>query len=90
SFVALQFAISVLVAACGLVALRRRGRALLPILAPVATVAIMTIVGYGSFRFRAGVDAVMPILVGVGAVAVWDRWRSRTRAASGIVVATSR
>ncbi len=90
SLIAVQFAVSAVVGAYGLLALRRRGRAVLPILAPVATVVIMTVVGYGSFRFRAAVDAVIPIVVAVGSVAAWDRWTSRTGAPSGNVVATSR
>jgi hypothetical protein len=70
----------------GLVILRRRHQSILPLVAPVATVAVMTVVGYGTFRFRAGVDAILPIPAAVGAIAIVDRRRRRGHLASGIVV----
>jgi hypothetical protein len=90
SSVALEFAGSVVIATVGLLHLRRRGRSVLPLLAPVVTVIIVTVVGYGSVRFRVGLDAVLPIMVGVGYIATWDRWRGRTDRESGNLHRTSR
>ena len=84
--VVLQYWTLLAVGGYGLVVLRRRGKSILPLVAPMATVVVMTVVGYGTFRFRAGVDAILPIPAGLGAVAAVDGWRTRRRIASGIVV----
>jgi hypothetical protein len=70
----------------GLVVLRRRGIALLPFVTPVVTVAVITVLGYGTMRFRIALDAVLPALAAV-AVAAW--WRSRSDAGAGTVTADS-
>jgi hypothetical protein len=70
----------------GLVVLRRAGTVLLPFLTPVVTVAVITVLGYGTMRFRIALDAVLPALA---AVALDAGWRSRSRAAAGTVTADS-
>ena len=64
-------------AIAGAVLLRRRGRPLLILLAPVVLVTLVAIATYGVTRFR---FAAEPSLVVLGAVAV-DALRSRGRAA---------
>ncbi len=49
----------------GGVVLFRRRVALLPLAAPVITVAVITVIGYGSMRFRMALDVVLPILAAV-------------------------
>jgi hypothetical protein len=49
----------------GGVTLFRRRVASLPIAAPVITVAVITVIGYGSMRFRLALDVVLPILAAV-------------------------
>jgi hypothetical protein len=46
----------------GGVVLFRRRVALLPVVAPVVTVAVITVIGYGSMRFRIALDVVLPVL----------------------------
>lgn len=70
----------------GAVVLFRRRVALLPLLAPVITVATITIVGYGGMRFRFALDVVLPILAAV-AIDAW--WRSRSRADADTVATNS-
>lgn len=52
-------------AVAGGVALFRRRMPLFPLLAPVITVAAITVVGYGSTRFRIALDVVIPALAAV-------------------------
>jgi hypothetical protein len=70
----------------GLVLLRRRGIALLPFVTPVLTVVVITVLGYGTMRFRIALDAVLPALAAV-ALDTW--WRNRSRAGAGTVSADS-
>jgi hypothetical protein len=49
----------------GGVVLARRRVAMLPLLAPIITVVVITVIGYGSMRFRLALDVVLPILAGV-------------------------
>ena len=49
----------------GAVVLYRRRVALLPLAAPVITVVVITVLGYGSMRFRMALDVILPILAGV-------------------------
>ncbi|MGZ4675510.1 MAG: ArnT family glycosyltransferase [Acidimicrobiia bacterium] len=53
----------------------RRGPTTLPLLAPVVTTIVITIIGYGTLRFRIGVDAVLPILAALGIAALTARRR---------------
>lgn len=49
----------------GCVALYRRRVALLPFLAPAATVVVIAIIGYGGMRFRFAIDVIIPVLAAV-------------------------
>jgi hypothetical protein len=53
--------------------LRRRGRPLVPLVVPVVTVLVVSLMAYGSLRFRIAFDAALPVLVGVGAAALLAR-----------------
>jgi Dolichyl-phosphate-mannose-protein mannosyltransferase len=66
----------------GLAGLLRTRRPVLPLLAPVLTVVVISVIGYGTLRFRIAVDVVLPILVGV-AVSGW--WARRAPAAEALV-----
>jgi 4-amino-4-deoxy-L-arabinose transferase-like glycosyltransferase len=55
----------------GLVSLRRRAVPLLPFLATASLVVIISVMGYGTMRFRIAVDAVLPVLAAIGAQAFW-------------------
>jgi len=57
----------------------RKNGVSLPLLAPVLTVVVISVIGYGTLRFRIAVDVVLPILVGVAVSGWWDR-RHRVRA----------
>lgn len=72
----------------GAVLLHRRRVALLPFIAPVVTVAVITVIGYGTMRFRVALDAVLPVLA---AVALDQGWRqlSARRARAGTVAIDS-
>lgn len=72
----------------GAVLLHRRRVALLPFLAPVVTVAVITVIGYGTMRFRVALDALLPVLA---AVALDQGWRqlSARRARAGTVAIDS-
>ncbi len=78
-----QYWILAAVGAFGALRLIRRRQTLVPILAVIGTVVVVSVVGYGSARFRVTLDVMLAILVGVGAVEAWDRWGSGTRASSG-------
>jgi 4-amino-4-deoxy-L-arabinose transferase-like glycosyltransferase len=49
----------------GCVVLYRRRVALLPFLAPAATVVVITVIGYGGMRFRFAIDVIIPVLAAV-------------------------
>jgi hypothetical protein len=72
----------------GVLLLFRRRVPLLPFLAPVATVAVITVVGYGTMRFRVALDALLPALAAVALDHAW-RHRSAQRAGAGTVAADS-
>lgn len=67
-------------AVAGLVMLRRRGIALLPFLAPIVTVVAITIIGYGTMRFRIAFDVLLPAAGAVALDALWRRVESRRHA----------
>lgn len=69
---------SVIAGVGGLVALRRRRVSLLPVLAPVAAVAIGVVVTYGNTRLRVPADVAMLVAAAVG-VDAWLRRRASTR-----------
>lgn len=58
-------------------ALHRRRVALLPFIAPVVMVVLISVIGYGTMRFRIAVDVLIPVLAGVAISA----WSARGRAA---------
>lgn len=59
----------------GAVLLFRRRVALLPLLSPVFVVAVITVIGYGTMRFRIALDAVLPVLAAVAVSHLLDRRR---------------
>jgi 4-amino-4-deoxy-L-arabinose transferase-like glycosyltransferase len=67
-------------AIAGMVMLRRRGIALLPFLAPIATVVVITVLGYGTMRFRVAFDVVLPATGAVALDALWRRVEAHRRA----------
>jgi hypothetical protein len=69
------FYASVIASVYGGILLRRRRVSLLPVLAPVATVAVATIVTFGQTRFRAAADVPLALLTAV-AVDAWLRRRT--------------
>ena len=86
------FYVSAILSVYGVIVLRRRRVSLVPVLAPVATVAVATIVTFGQTRFRAAADVSLAILAAV-AVDAWLRNRSalvRFEAESGAHVRSAR
>jgi 4-amino-4-deoxy-L-arabinose transferase-like glycosyltransferase len=68
----------------GLVLLRRRRVPILPFLAIALTITITAATSFGITRYRAPVDAMLPVLAGGALVwlfqLVWNRWKQRGRA----------
>jgi hypothetical protein len=62
----------------GLIALRRRAVPLLPFLTAAALVLIISVMGYGTMRFRIALDAVLPVLAALGVQALWAARRRGT------------
>ncbi len=73
----IQYWILLPLGVAGLVVLARRRVSLLPFLAPIATVVVITVVGYGTTRFRIAFDAVLPALAAVALDAAWRRRQAR-------------
>jgi hypothetical protein len=63
----------------GFVLLRRRREPLRLLLAPVAMVAVVSVLGYGTTRFRAPADVVLIVLAAVAAGALVERSRGSRR-----------
>jgi 4-amino-4-deoxy-L-arabinose transferase-like glycosyltransferase len=72
-FLMLPFAIA------GLVVLRRRRQAILPFVAIAATITFTAATTFGITRYRAPVDATMPVLAGVAFFAAVDAWKRSRR-----------
>jgi hypothetical protein len=72
-------------AVAGAVILRRRGRAVFPLLVPLATVLVTVAVTYGTNRFRATGETCLVVLA---AVAVDALWRRASKGPGGPVPAT--
>jgi 4-amino-4-deoxy-L-arabinose transferase-like glycosyltransferase len=68
-FLLLPFAIA------GIVILRRRRQAILPFVAIAATITFTAATTFGITRYRAPVDAMMPVLAGVAFFAAVDAWK---------------
>jgi hypothetical protein len=66
-------------AIAGAVALRRRGRPLLVLLAPAVAVCAAALVGYGVPRLRHAFEIPLLVLAAAGLVAVWEARRVRER-----------
>ena len=62
-------------AGAGALLLRRRGRSLLVVLAPVALVTVVAVLTYGSTRFRFAAEPSFVILGAVAVTALAERWR---------------
>ncbi|MGZ6974153.1 MAG: ArnT family glycosyltransferase [Acidimicrobiia bacterium] len=75
----------------GAVVLSRRRTALLPLLAPVLTVVAITIIGYGTMRFRLALDVVLPVLAAVAVDGLLARrsWTRDPAAPAGTVASDS-
>ena len=61
----------------GAVALRRSGRPLRLLLAPVVLVTLVGALSYGSTRFRVAAEIPIVVLGAVALTAGWDRLRAR-------------
>lgn len=59
----------------GVVALRRAGTTLVPLLAPVAVMVVGVLTAFASVRYRATAEPAVVVLAAVGACAALDRWR---------------
>ena len=70
----------------GLWIMRQRRQPIWPFLAPVITIAVMTVIGHGTMRFRVGLEVLLPILVGVAVSTVLAR-RNHHGVRSGSVAA---
>jgi 4-amino-4-deoxy-L-arabinose transferase-like glycosyltransferase len=68
--VTLQYWLYLGLAIIGGRALYRRRVALLPFVAPFVMVALISVIGYGTMRFRIAVDVLIPVLAGV-AISAW-------------------
>jgi hypothetical protein len=73
----------VVLAGAGGVLLRRRGRPLRILLAPIVLVTLVGATTYGSTRFRVAAEPAIVVLASVGALALWDRIRRRPPAGGG-------
>jgi 4-amino-4-deoxy-L-arabinose transferase-like glycosyltransferase len=76
--VVVYFALCAL-AIAGAVALRRRGRPLLVLLAPAVAVCVAALVGYGVPRLRHGFEIPLMVLAAAGVAAVLERRAARRR-----------
>jgi len=61
----------------GLVVLRRRRIPIFPYLAIAASVTVTVAISFGITRYRAPVDAVLPVLAAIALDALWRRYRRR-------------
>ncbi len=67
-----------LLAAAGLVLLRRRGRPLLPLVAPVVMVTLASLIGYGDTRLRHAAEIPLIVLAAVALERAASRYRPTT------------
>lgn len=81
-----QYWAMLLAAVAGAVVLHRRRVPLLPFGAMLAIVLVITVFGYGTIRFRAAFDAVLPVLTAVGVQRTWRVARSRTERSSAPLI----
>jgi hypothetical protein len=76
-----QYFVLLLPALAGLVVLRRRRQTILPFLAIAATITFTAATTFGITRYRAPVDAMMPVLAAAAIFGALDAWRARRPAA---------
>jgi hypothetical protein len=62
-------------AVVGFVALRRRGRPLRILIAPIVLVTVVAAATYGSTRFRAAAEPPLVVLASVALTGAWERRR---------------
>ena len=67
-----------LLSLAGALALRRMGRPLRVLLAPIWLVTLAAVLGYGFVRLREPAELSLVVLGAVGALALLDRWRGRS------------
>lgn len=77
----LSFLAVACLALAGLLALRRRGAPLLPLLSPVALVCVVSVAAYGDLRFRQAAEVALAILAAAGAERLLERRRGHEAAA---------
>jgi 4-amino-4-deoxy-L-arabinose transferase-like glycosyltransferase len=83
-FAVVQYWLLLALGIAGFVVLVRRKVPVLPFVAPVLTVAAITVIGYGTMRFRVGLEALLPVLAAVALDAVCVRGTlTRLRGRSG-------
>lgn len=89
-----QYWLLLVVGLVGGVRLYRRRVSLLPLVAPIITVVVISVIGYGTMRFRIAFDVVLPVGVGVAVASGWGKRRAAdagptepTAPASGILSA---
>jgi 4-amino-4-deoxy-L-arabinose transferase-like glycosyltransferase len=75
----LQYFLLLAAGIAGFVLLVRRKVTVLPFVAPVVTVAVITIIGYGTIRFRIALDVLLPVLAAAALDAAWTRFSARSR-----------
>jgi 4-amino-4-deoxy-L-arabinose transferase-like glycosyltransferase len=73
----LQYWLYLAIGIAGFVVLVRRRIPVLPFVAPVVTVAAITVIGYGTMRFRVGLEVLLPVLAAVALDALWRTRSSR-------------
>jgi 4-amino-4-deoxy-L-arabinose transferase-like glycosyltransferase len=66
-------------AVAGLVLMRRRRTPILPFLAIAGTLTFTAATTFGITRYRAPVDAMLPVLAGVAVFSAVDAWKRRSR-----------
>ncbi len=84
---AVQYWVYLAFGIAGGVVLFRRRISLLPLVAPVITVAVITVIGYGTMRFRVALDVVLPVVVGIALDRVLARRRRHPEEANASSVA---
>jgi hypothetical protein len=65
TFAVLQYWLLLAVGIAGFVVLVRRKVPVLPFVAPVVTVAAITVIGYGTMRFRIALEVLLPVLAAI-------------------------
>ncbi len=72
-----QYYVLLVIGLAGLWLLYKRRQPILPFIAIAATITFTAATTFGITRYRAPVDAMLPVLAAIAIVQVMDRWRSR-------------